>query len=125
MRTTAFDLVAVPRHDRVKGSELIETRGALHPASPEKLKAAANEFRARFAHLKRPLVAVLIGGSNGRYRLETEEMACIADGLAELAQRYDAGLVVTPSRRTGDANLAVLRAHLAGTGAEIWDGRRS
>ncbi|HUC63259.1 MAG TPA: mitochondrial fission ELM1 family protein [Alphaproteobacteria bacterium] len=122
MRSTAFDLVAAPRHDRVKGPNVIETRGALHPVSPARLAAAAAHFRARFAHLKRPLVAVLIGGSNGRKRLGPEEMASIADRLAEMARRYDAGLVVTSSRRTGEANIAVLRAHLAGTGAEIWDG---
>jgi hypothetical protein len=68
------------------------------------------------------LVAVLIGGSNGRYRLESEEMTRIADSLAELAKKYNAGIFATPSRRTGEANLAVLRARLAGTGAEIWDG---
>jgi uncharacterized protein len=122
MRTTAFDLVAAPRHDRVKGPNVIETRGALHAASPAKLAEAATRFRPHFAHLKRPLVAVLVGGSNRGYRLGSEEMARIADRLAELARRHNAGLAVTPSRRTGAANVAILKQRLAGVGAEIWDG---
>jgi mitochondrial fission protein ELM1 len=120
--TTAFDLVAAPHHDRVKGPNVIQTRGALHPVSQAKLAAAAEHFRSYFPPLPRPQVAVLVGGPNRRYRLAPEDMAGIADALAALARRYGAGLLVTPSRRTGKDNEAVLRRHLEGVPAFIWDG---
>jgi uncharacterized protein len=118
----AFDLVAAPEHDRVKGRNVISTRGALHPVSARKLAAAAAHFRARFAHLDRPYVAVLVGGPNGRNRLDTSDMTRIADDLAALSRRYGASLLVTPSRRTGAANEAVLRERLQDLPAFIWDG---
>ena len=63
-----FDLIVVNRHDGLTGPNVVVTRTALHRATPERLAAAAAAWRDRFAHLPRPLVAVLIGGSNGRYR---------------------------------------------------------
>lgn len=119
--TTAFDLVAAPLHDRVEGPNVVTTRGALHPISQAKLAAAAAHFRNRFAHLPRPLVAVLVGGPNGRYQLTPKEMAEIAARLTELSRRYGAGLVITPSRRTGKDNEAVLHEHLKDVSALIWD----
>jgi mitochondrial fission protein ELM1 len=117
-----FDLVAAPRHDGLSGPNVIVTRGALHPVTPAKLAAAAAQFRARLANLPRPLVAVLIGGANGRYRLGTREMARLAGQLKRLAETTGAGLCVTPSRRTGTANEAILRAALAELPAFVWDG---
>lgn len=117
----AFDLVAAPFHDRIKGPNVITTRGALHAISQAKLAEAAERFRHHFDHLPRPLVAVLIGGPNGRYLLGPKEMAGIAARLADLSRRYGAGLVITPSRRTGKDNEAVLHRHLKDVPALIWD----
>lgn len=122
MDTAAFDLVAAPHHDRVAGPNVIVTRGALHPITPAKLARAAERFRPLLAALPRPLVAVLVGGPNGRYRLTPGDMAGIANELAQLARRTGAGLAVTPSRRTGDEYLRILHEHLDGIGAFIWDG---
>lgn len=119
----AFDLVVAPRHDRVHGPNVVETVGAVHAVTPAKLTEAAGRWAASLAHLPRPLVGVLIGGGNGRFRLDRPTMTAIADHLAALARRHNAGLVITPSRRTGLENEAVLRDRLAGLPAFIWDGK--
>jgi hypothetical protein len=118
----AFDLVVAPRHDGVQGANVVATVGAVHPVTPAKLATAAQQWTAAFAHLPRPLIGVLLGGGNGRFTLDRATMTAIAEHLAALAQRYNAGLVITPSRRTGAENEAVLRARLAGVPAFIWDG---
>jgi len=122
MRTDAFDLVAAPRHDNVVGENVIATRGALHGVTRAKLAAAAEHFAPLFAGLSRPLVAVLVGGANGRVRFTAEEAAGIADELAALAAKTGAGLALTPSRRTGAERARILRDRLAPLGAYIWDG---
>lgn len=122
MNTAAFDLVAAPRHDGVRGENVIATRGALHPVTPAKLARAAEHFASYFAMLPRPLVAVLIGGANGRVHFTPEETAEIADQLAALARKTGAGLAVTPSRRTGAERERILRERLAAVGAFVWDG---
>ncbi|MBI3710956.1 MAG: mitochondrial fission ELM1 family protein [Proteobacteria bacterium] len=117
-----FDLVLAPRHDGLTGPNVMVTRAAIHPVTPARLAEGARAWAGRLAHLPRPLVAVLIGGSNRRHRLTPAIMTRLADQLAALARRHGAGLAVTPSRRTGSENEAILRQRLAGLPAYIWDG---
>ncbi|RJF81908.1 hypothetical protein D3877_17585 [Azospirillum cavernae] len=117
-----FDLVVVPRHDKLRGDNVLVTRGALHRVTPAILADAAARFAPRLAHLPSPRIAVLIGGDNGVYRLTPTIMGQVADQLANLARSHGAGLMVTPSRRTGADNEAILRARLSGLTAEVWDG---
>lgn len=117
-----FDLVVAPVHDGLSGANVVATRGALNGVTPEKLAAAAERFGPELSHLPRPLVAVLIGGDNKVYRLSAGRMRDLAARLAELVARYRAGLAVTPSRRTGVENEAVLREALRSLPAVVWDG---
>lgn len=118
-----FDLVVAPEHDGLTGPNVFVTRAAVHRVTPEKLAEAASRFAPSLAHLPRPLVAVLIGGSNGRHRLTAEVMTRVAGQLATLCRDHGIGLAVTPSRRTGAENEAILRDRLAGLDAVIWDGK--
>ena len=117
-----FDMVVVPRHDRLRGPNVLVTRGALHRVTPRILAEAAQRHAARLAHLPHPRVAVLIGGNNGVYALTPTIMGEVASTLADLARQHGAGLMVTPSRRTGADNEAILRARLRDLPAEVWDG---
>lgn len=117
-----FDLVIVPRHDRLTGDNVFVTEGALHRVTPARLATEADRFRDVLAALPRPLVAVLVGGANRQYRMPPAVAEKLADGLRRLAEHHGAGLVVTPSRRTGTDNEAILRRALAGAPAVVWDG---
>jgi len=122
MNPRHFDLIVVPRHDRLRGDNVMVTRGALHRVTPAILADAAERFAPRLAHLPHPRIAVLIGGDNGVYRLTPTIMGDVAERLANLTRTHGAGLMVTPSRRTGADNEAILRARLSGLPAEVWDG---
>ena len=117
-----FSLVVVNRHDGLTGPNVIVTRTALHRITEERLAAARMQWADRFAHLPRPLVAVLLGGSNGRFRLTTRVAADLAANLAEMARRDHVGLVVTPSRRTDPAVIRLFAEMLNPLGAWVWDG---
>jgi mitochondrial fission protein ELM1 len=116
-----FDLVVAARHDGIVGPNVIVTRTALHRASPARLAAAASLWAPAFADLPRPLVAVVLGGSNGRYRFGPAEARALAAQLAAVMEA-GAGLMLTPSRRTGLVEQRILRDALAPRGAWIWDG---
>lgn len=118
-----FDLVVPPRHDGLVGENVLQTRGALHRLTTEKLAQAAHEQAQRFAHLPRPLVAVLVGGSNRTVRMTESVCARIGAQLVDLARVHGAGIALTASRRTGERNLRVLRTTLEGVPHFIWDGR--
>lgn len=117
-----FDLVVVNRHDELTGPNVVVTRTALHRVTPLRLADAAELWRPRFAHLKRPLVAVLVGGSNGRFRLDASVGAALAGQVAAMMQRDGVGVAVTPSRRTDPAVTRVLRDALTPLGGYVWDG---
>ena len=113
-----FDLVAAPRHDGLSGANVIPTLGALHRVTRERLAAAATQFAATVEHLPHPRIAVLIGGASKRHRLTAETAATLSDRLKALG----AGLMVTTSRRTGEANERLLRDRLDGAATVFWDG---
>ncbi len=117
-----FDLVIVPAHDRVRGDNVLVTIGSMHRVTPAQLEGAAERHRERLAHLPERRVAVLIGGDNAVYRLTPTLMRRLAGQLAALARDHGVGFMVTPSRRTGASNEAILREALAGLPAEIWNG---
>jgi mitochondrial fission protein ELM1 len=81
----------------------------------------ADQWRERLAHLPRPLVAVLVGGSNGRYRLDASVGHKLATDLALMVERDRVGVMVTPSRRTDPAVTALLTSALQPVGGWVWD----
>ena len=117
-----FDLVITPLHDRLTGENVLTTLGALHRITPQKLKQAAPDFLSRIGPLPRPYIAVLLGGANSVFCFSEREMRDLAQGLVSAARESRGSVLVTPSRRTGEAQLAVLQRSLIGTPAFIWDG---
>ncbi len=117
-----FDLIVANRHDELTGPNVVVTRTALHRATPERLADAAEVWRERLADLPRPLVSVLVGGSNGRFRLDAPVAAALAAQLAEMMRRDGVGVALTPSRRTDPAAVRVLTDMLEPLGGFVWDG---
>jgi mitochondrial fission protein ELM1 len=116
-----FDLVAVPRHDRLGGANVVITRGAPHAITTAALAEARERFASRLAALPRPRIAVLLGGDNGAYRFGKDAAQALADRLSTLVRNSGGSLLVTPSRRTGASIEAIFRASLADIAGEIWD----
>ena len=121
MATGRFDLIVVNTHDRLTGRNIIVTRTALNRVTPERLAAEADRWRDRLAPYARPLVAVLLGGSNGRYTLDSAVAGRLAADLVAMMRRDQVGVVVTPSRRTDPAITTILRQALEPLGGWVWD----
>lgn len=123
MAHDAFDLIVTPRHDRCEGANVLHTYGGLHTLTRDRLAAAADRFAPMLAHLPRPLVAVLMGGSNKCYTINASVAHALADKLVCLARHTGAGIALTPSRRTGAEVESVLRERLAEVPSLMWDGQ--
>lgn len=116
-----FDLIVVNRHDRLAGPNVVVTRTALHRATPARLAEAAALWAPRLAHLPRPLVAVLVGGSNGRFRLDGTVAGALGASLAGMMRADRVGVALTPSRRTSENARDALRRAVAPLGGWVWD----
>src|SRR5437764_3671093 len=108
-----FDLLFVPEHDRLRGTCVVVTRGAIHRVTAARLTEERQRFPA-LAGLPRPILGVLIGGANRSYSFGLDRLADIAEAIAAILRADGGSAVVTPSRRTGAMGLALLRQRLAG-----------
>jgi uncharacterized protein len=118
---TEFDLFVVPEHDRVRGPQVIVTRGAVHRVTQARLAAERRRFPA-LAAMPRPILSVLIGGTNKAYRLTLRRLSELADALAGILRKNGGSVLLTPSRRTGAAGFALLRERLEDFSTAMWDG---
>jgi uncharacterized protein len=115
-----FDQMFVPEHDRLRRTNVTTTKGALHRVTAAKLAAERQRF-PELAALPQPIIGVLIGGSNRAYWLTTGRLAAIGDQIAACVRATGGSVVLTPSRRTGEVGVALLRQRLEGLPAAIWD----
>lgn len=116
-----FDFVWAPAHDRLSGENVLSTPVSPHRLTRKRLAEEAALFAPQVAHLPHPRVAVLLGGTNSVYRLTDDVAARLGRDLAAIAAT-GAGLMVTPSRRTGESQTRIVKEALAGKAAIVWDG---
>ncbi|WP_369699368.1 mitochondrial fission ELM1 family protein [Thioalkalivibrio sp. ALJT] len=117
-----FDWVVPPRHDGLAGPNVIATRGALHRVTAEGLDAARAAPGEAWAAFPRPWIAVLVGGETQRGDLGQERLDRLVRDLREASARAGGSVLVTPSRRTGEASTRRLVEGLAEVPGFVWDG---
>ncbi|GBF27529.1 hypothetical protein MnTg02_02583 [bacterium MnTg02] len=93
------DLIWVPAHDRLQGENVITTMTSPHAFTPARLKSLRQSPPAELAALPRPLIAVLIGGSNTVYKFSGEAIARFAKAIRSMAE-MEVSFMITASRRT-------------------------
>ncbi|HEX7776635.1 MAG TPA: mitochondrial fission ELM1 family protein, partial [Parvibaculum sp.] len=103
-------------------ANVISTLVSPHRLTTERLRAEATRIAPAVGHLPHPRIAVLLGGTNAVYTFSEATAARVGAQLAGLADHAHAGLMVTPSRRTGEAQSRIIGEHLAGKTAVMWDG---
>ena len=117
-----FDFIVAPAHDHCHADNVIATLGAVNRVTQASLTQAVGHFETQFAALPRPLIGVLLGGSNARYVLDAAFAQRLADKLIIALATSGGSVLITPSRRTDPVVIAVLRERLAAYPATIWDG---
>ena len=103
-----FDLIAVPAHDQLEGSNVITITTAPHGLTAGTLAAARATWAPVFADLPKPWVAVIVGGStkNRRFNVEMGRDLGIMANMA--AMGVQGSLLITTSRRTDAASANAL-----------------
>ena len=118
-----FDWLIVPSHDDLRGKNVLVSLGSLNrldklmrqnPPPPKAVKALAGRK-----------IAVLIGGSNRRYRVQAQDYHRFGTSLADIASMTESALLLIPSRRASGEAQEAMRAPLANTPHWWWDGTES
>jgi mitochondrial fission protein ELM1 len=107
----AFDLVVTtPQYDLPEAANVLHNPLPLHQVAPERLAAAAAKWQPRLAHLPRPFVTVLVGGSSGPYVFDAAAAERLGREVSALARGLGGSVLVTTSARTPIAAVDALFA---------------
>lgn len=113
-----FDLVAVPAHDSMRGENVVVTHAAPNRVTEQKLTKAKTDFAPQFAMLSSPRIAVMIGGDSKTHMMSLHGMERLGVQLAALP----GSLMITASRRTGEAQRAAMSKGLGDHPHYFWNG---
>ena len=102
---SSFDLIIAPEHDKLSGSNVILTRGALHKVSQKKLEAGIQTHGHLFKDFPKPYSAVLLGGSTNRYKMPQDAMEELIEKILLIRDLTQGSVLVTPSFRTSYRDL--------------------
>lgn len=125
-----FDVLIVPSHDRLRGQNVLVTTGSLHNLTEDKIKAEAANLPLEILNLPRPIIAVMIGGSNRRYSVSEPQFLRLGQVASGLAYATEGSLVLIPSRRSHGMAQDCLRATIGKDLMTppphwIWDGEEA
>ncbi|OKH89460.1 mitochondrial fission ELM1 family protein [Thalassospira sp. TSL5-1] len=108
-----FDLIAVPAHDGVAPAKNVLTiPGAPHRISEARLVLEGNAWRQRFKDMPQPRIALIIGGSTKKTQFTAEMAREVTQMALHAAGQSGGSLLVTTSRRTGQANESLIADYL-------------
>lgn len=113
-----WDLVIVPEHDRLRGTNVLTLLGSLNPVDAAWL-AAARTAHAPLQQLPQPRTAVLLGGSSRHVRFDAASFDRLGAVLDRVLDEQGGSLLVTASRRTEPQVRAQLHHRLGGHGL-VW-----
>jgi mitochondrial fission protein ELM1 len=119
IETRHWDLVVVPEHDGLRGDNVVNLLGSLHPVDDGWLAQGRGDFPL-LAQLPRPRVAVLVGGPSPHWPLADDAFAAMLEAVAASVHAQGGSLLATASRRTPDAWRSALRAAVARGPGVCW-----
>lgn len=111
----AYDAIIMPMHDNPpKLANVCAITGALNRVTKERLNAEAQRWAKRLSSCPAPRLAVMVGGTSKHGVLTEAHVKALAKQMLALAKAHGMSLLVSTSRRTGEANSAVLARILEG-----------
>ena len=106
-----FDLVIVPKHDNCKGSNVIETQGALTKINFEYIKRI-NKKKKKPNILKKTFISVLIGGNSRHHKITRSILDQIINKLNLIQKKNKIKIFILFSRRTIKNDYLYLKKNL-------------
>jgi len=115
------DLIWVPEHDRLRGTNVVSTLTPPHRFGRQRLAALRATTPPDIARLPLPRIALFLGGPGGGYTYPAVEIERFARCLSAAAAQ-GASFLITPSRRTPPDLLCAADAATSGNARILWTG---
>ena len=102
LRANAYDLLVLPEHDNPRAlPNVLPVVGSPHRISPLALRHAAGAWHERLAHLPRPHVVLLVGGTVRGADMPPAMAHALGRKVARLTVQRGGSVLASTSRRTG------------------------
>ena len=117
--TLKFDFVVAPNHDKIKGTNVIKSIGAIHQFNKKNINKEINVYPSV---QKENLISIIIGGKNRHYNFSKKNILDLINKIIYLKKRYSKfDFLVIGSRRTDKKIIQILQKKLNKI-AYIWNG---
>jgi len=93
-----FDLIVSPKHDNIKGDNVLTTQGSIHYLTKKEI--AENSKYLKLDKEKKKIVSFIIGGPNKYYNYSEEQVHFIFNKVKNLFTPDKFKIVIIPSYRT-------------------------
>lgn len=117
--TSAADLIWVPRHDRLRGKNVLVTDTGPHPLTPAALEKAATARPHAWNDLPGPRLGLAVGDPVSGARDRTQALEAFLRQI-DHAKETAGSLIVVQSRRTPDDVMIAISQRLKGFPHWIW-----
>ena len=108
-----FDLiVTTPQYRLPVRPNVLHNKTPLHRVTNERLRADAEAWAPRLAHLPKPHIAVVVGGSSGPYSMDKRAAKRLGRQASKLAAETGGSLLITTSARTPAEATATLEENI-------------
>ncbi|GAB1597038.1 mitochondrial fission ELM1 family protein [Lysobacter claricitrinus] len=121
IRTSHWDVVIAPAHDRLRAPNAIELIGSLNPVQDTWLGASRAAFAA-FGPLPGPRTTLLIGGPTSNMRMSMRRLDRWLRDVRALIETEGGSVLATTSRRTPPKMVARVKKRLRGLPGVVWTG---
>ncbi len=95
-----FDFIVAPEHDGISGSNVINTKGAIHYLTKDEIEKNKDYLNSFIIKDNRKIWCLILGGPTKYYDYSTKNMKHIFSIFYKLLKKNDFQLVVIPSMRT-------------------------
>ena len=95
-----FDFIVAPEHDGINGSNIINTKGAIHYLTKDEIEKNKDYLNSFIRKDNRKIWCLIMGGPTKYYDYSTKNMKHIFSIFYKLLKKKDFQLVVIPSMRT-------------------------
>jgi hypothetical protein len=113
-----FKAVITPKHDHLKGNNVIPILGVLHKVTKEALEKEKSDYTPP---LDPPYIAVLLGGDSQHFKYTTQTIDDLKWHLEKIHQKTKANFLITPSRRTHPDILSYIKQSFTDLPHYLWD----
>lgn len=117
-----FDMVIAPKHDEVKGENVLSLLGSTHRVTSERLSREAAPWAEGLAKFEGPFVAALIGGRSKSHDISAARAETLVQQIRAAVKPKKATLLLSVSRRTPEAARKVLTEGLKDLDGLIYEG---